>query len=299
MVRQRPEIADVEASSSVVARIEKKPNEWMPLLLFVIKDFNTMRINTFKSESGAWPPPNGTILLEKEVLPLVGGKVGDTHKVQTPNGLAHSITISGFVHDPGLAPAWQEQTAYGYITPSTLAMLGENNDLHLLKIIVRDQPFNKESIEKTAGTLATWLNQQGYAVDNIRIPPPGKHPHQSQMNSILLMLLIFSFLALILSGILTSTLIGGLLAQQVRQIGIMKSLGARSWQIASAYIIMIILMCIIAIILGLPSGIAAGRSFVQAVAQLLNLKVYNYSVPGWVFLVLLLSGIITPFLVSY
>jgi putative ABC transport system permease protein len=297
-VRQRPGIADAEASSAVFARIEKKPNEWLPLLLFVIKDFNTMRINTFTPVSGTWPPPEGTILLEKEAMPILNAKIGDTHRIQTPNGLRH-ITISGLVHDPGLAPAWQEQTAYGYITPSTLVKLGESSNLHILKITVKDQPFNKESIEKTAGALAAWLKQQGYEVDNIRIPPPGMHPHQSQMNSILMMLLIFSFLALILSAILTATLIGGLLAGQVRQIGIMKSVGARSGQISEAYIIMILLLCIVAIVLGLPSGIAVGRGFAKIVAGLLNLKLYGFGIPGWVYWVLLFSGILVPFQVAH
>ena len=217
MVRQRPGIADAQASSAIVARIEKKPGEWMPLLLFVIKDFNLMRINTFKPESGAWPPPEGTILLEKEALPLVSAKVGDAHRVQTPNGSTHNAVISGLIHDPGLAPAWQEQTVYGYITPSTLEGFGESSNLHILKIIIKDHPMNIASVEKTAGELAVWLKQQGYSVDNIRIPPPGMHPHQNQMNSILMMLLIFSFLALILGAILTATLIGGLLAQQVEE----------------------------------------------------------------------------------
>lgn len=298
-VRLRPEIADAEASSVVIARIEKKPGEWMPLLLFVIKDFNTIRINTFRSESGAWPPPEGSILLEKEALPLVNAKVGDTHRVQTPNGPKRDVTISGLVHDPGLAPAWQEQTVYGYITPSTLAWLGENSTLHILKITVKDQPLNVAAIEHTVGELAGWLKQQGYTVEDIRIPPPGKHPHQNQMNAILVMLLIFSFLALVLSAILTATMIGGLLAQQVRQIGIMKSVGARSWQIASSYLILIVLMGIVAVILGLPLGVAAGHSLARVVAQLLNLTLYSEAIPEWVYMVLLLAGVLVPFQVAH
>ncbi|MHB1405264.1 MAG: ABC transporter permease [Desulfitobacteriaceae bacterium] len=298
-VRLRPGIADAEASSVVIARIEKKPGEWMPLLLFVIKDFNTMRINTFRPESGAWPPPEGSILLEKEALPLVNAKVGDAYRVQTPNGSKRDVTISGLVHDPGLAPAWQEQTVYGYITPSTLAWLGESSTLHLLKITVKEQPQDVAAIEHTVGELAGWLKQQGYTVEDIRIPPPGKHPHQNQMNAILVMLLIFSFLALVLSAILTATMIGGLLAQQVRQIGIMKSVGARSGQIAGSYLILIILMGIVAVILGLPSGVAAGHSFARIVAQLLNIKLYSEAIHGWVYMVLLLAGVLVPFQVAH
>ena len=110
-VRLRPEIAAAEASSTVMARLEFKPNEWMPLLLFVIHDFKKMQINTFTPETGAFPPPTGSMLLEREALRLIDSKVGKSLRVQTPNGAKLEVAIAGTVHDPGLAPAGQEQTA--------------------------------------------------------------------------------------------------------------------------------------------------------------------------------------------
>lgn len=297
-VRLRPEIADAEASSTLVARIEVKPNEWMPLLLFVVKDFNALHINKFRPESGAWPPPDGSILLEREALPLVNAKVGESLRVQTPNGPKSKITLSGLVHDPGLAPAGQEQTVYGYITPSTLVLLGESSTLHILKIIVKDQPLNMKAIESTVSDLSGWIKQQGNTVKEIRIPPPGKHPHQNQMNSILVMMLIFSLLTLVLSAILTATMIGGLLAQQVRQIGVMKAIGARSIQIASLYLVLIVLVGIVAVMIGLPPSIAVGRYFASVVAQLLNFTLYSEAIPGWVYIVQLFIGVLVPFLVA-
>ena len=297
-VRQQPDIADAEASSWVVARVEVKPNEWMQLLLFVVKDFNAMRIDKFLPESGAWPPPEGTILLEREALKLINAKVGDVLNVQTPNGPKHTITISGSVHDPGLAPAWQEQMVYGYITPSTLVWLGESDTLHILKVIVKDQPRNITAIDSTVGNLVDWLKGRGYTVGEIRIPPPGMHPHQSQMNSILVLLLTFSLMALVLSAILTATMIGGLLAQQIRQIGIMKAIGARSRQVTGLYLVLIMFLGLIAVAIGLPLGIAAGRGFAGVVAQLLNFTLYSQDLPAWVYIVLLLMGILVPLLVA-
>lgn len=297
-VKQQPSIADAEVTSWVTARVEVKPNEWMPLLLFVIPDFNHMQLDTFLPESGAWPPPTQTILLERDALPLTNSRVGDTLTVQTPNGPKQGIVISGLVHDPGLAPAWQEQTVYGYITPATLAWLGESDTLHILKISVKNQPTNIAAIDSTVGNLVVWLRGQGHTVDEIRIPPPGMHPHQSQMNSILVMLLIFSLMALVLSAILTATMIGGLLAQQIRQIGIMKAIGARSSQITILYLVLIGFLGLIAALLGMPLGIAAGRAFAGVVRQLLNFTIYSQSVPSWVYVVLLIMGTIIPMLVA-
>lgn len=293
-ILSRPEIADAEASSTVLARIEVAPSEWLPLMLFVAPDFDHLHINAFRPESGAWPPPEGSLLLERTALPLTRTEVGKPISVQTPNGQKRSLLISGLVHDPGLAPAWQEQMVYGYLTPATLRGLGESGDLHLVKIVVRDNPGSMRAIEDTTRRLASWLGEQGHAVEEIRIPPPRIHPHQSQMMAILVMLLIFSLLALVLGAILTATIISGLLAQQVRQIAIMKAIGARSRQITALYAGLIAALGAVSVLLGLPLGLAAGRGFSTLVARLLNLNLYSYSVPWWVWAADVLLGMAVP-----
>lgn len=292
-VRQRPGIADAEAGSTLMARIETGPGEWKPLLVFVVRDFQALRINRVWPESGAWPPPVGSILLEREGLKLLKARVGATYRVQAPNGASRIVMVSGVAHDPGLAPAWQEQTAYAYATPATLARLGESGTLHQLKVVVEDQSSDPAAAERTVRDLAGWLKQQGRSVGEIRIPP-GKHPHQTQMRAVLALLFILSLMVLLLSAVLTATLIGGLLAQQTRQIGIMKAIGARTRQIAALYLGLTVLLGAAAVALGLPPGIVAGRNFAGAVAQLMNVKIYSEAVPGWVCLLQLLAGILVP-----
>lgn len=294
----RPEIAEAEATDWVVGRVEVAPNEWMPLLLFVVPDFATAHISTVNAEAGAYPPAAQTILVEREVLPMLNINIGEALMVQTPNGIKQPLVISGSVHDPALAPAWQEQTVYGYITPATLAMLGESETLHILKVIVAEAPEDRAAIATTVSELAAWLQTQGYVVGEIRVPPPGKHPHQSQMSSVLTLLLMFSLLALLLSAILTATLINGLLAQQIRQIGIMKAIGARSTQITGLYLVMVVGVGSMAALVGVPLGVAAGRGFAGLVARLLNLEIYSAALPAWVYLALMLMGILLPVLVA-
>lgn len=297
-VQQRPGIAGAEATSWVSARAEVRPNEWMPVLLFIVPDFERWQISMVAPEAGAYPPPTQTLLVEREVLPMLGLNVGDTLTLQTANGHKHTIELSGTVHDPALAPAWQEQTVYGYITPATLAALGESETLHILKVVIEDEPYNLTRIEATVKALAEWLTAQGYGVHEIRIPPPGQHPHQSQMNSVLTLLLIFSLLALLLSAILTATMMNGLLAQQTRQIGIMKAIGARSTQITSLYLVLIVSLGVMASLLGVALSLVLSQGFTNVVAQLLNLEIYDATVPAWVYLVLVAMGTLVPLMVA-
>lgn len=298
VVREQPNIADAEATAWINGRVEVAPDQWMPLLLFVIPDFTQARISTVSPEAGAFPPPDNSILVEREVLPLLNYNIGDSLTVQTPNGTKQSIVISGTVHDPSLAPAWQEQIVYGYITPDTLVTLGNEETLHILKITVSDQPDNINTIETTVEQLTGWLTTQGYSVDEIRIPPPLVHPHQSQMNTVMMVLLTFSLLALVLSAILTATMVGVLLAQQTRQIGMMKAIGARSSQLAVMYLLLVMGLGMAAAIIGTPLGILTSREFSATVAQLLNLNIYSSEVPLWVYAVLLLMGILLPLMVA-
>jgi putative ABC transport system permease protein len=293
-VRSRPEIADAQASSTLPGRIEVGPNEWMPLLLFVVPDFENLRINAFRSESGAWPPPTGSMLVERSALALTRTSVGGSLAVQTSHGRGRSLLIAGIVHDAGLAPAWQEQTVYAYITPATLATLGESPEPNLLKIVVKHDAGNARAIEATARSLAGWLRDRGHRVHEVRIPPPNRHPHQGQLNAVLTMLLIFSLLALSLGAVLTATIIGGLLAQQTRQIAIMKAIGARSGQIAVPYLCLVGLMGAVCVAIGLPPGLLAGRGFFAVVAELLNLDIASGAVPGWLFATVAALGILAP-----
>lgn len=287
-------VTEVEPTSWIMARYELKKGEWRPLLLFVIPDFNGMKMNTFKPESGEWPPADRTMLVERAALPLTGSTVGDSLTVQTPDGEQQLVRVSGTVHDPGLAPAWQEQIVYGYISPETMNWLGEGSTLHILKVGFDDPT----AIDASTAALATAIKGQGYAVDEIRIPPMNIHPHQSQMNSILFMLLVFSLMALVLSAILMATMVNGLLAQQIRQIGIMKAIGARSPQIAGLYLLLILLVGLFSVALGMLPGVYAGRAFAAVVAELLNFNIVSNAVPAWVFVVELLLGTFVPLIMA-
>jgi putative ABC transport system permease protein len=298
-VRGRPEIAAAEAAAVVVGRIETGNGDWIPLRAFVIPDFNALAINTLHPEQGAWPPPAGTMLIERSALALSATSIGQALRVEFASTGLRPVVISGTVHDPGLAPAWQEQTVYAYMSPETLRALGEPVTLNLLKIVVASGSDDMRAIERTTRSLAQWLNEGGHSVHELRIPPPGKHPHQGQMSSVLMMLLSFSVLAVLLGAILTATVIGGLLAQQIRQNAIMKALGASSRQIVVLYLALVTALGVTAVAIGAPLGILVGRGFIAIVAELLNLRIESQSLPPSLFASLLLLGVGAPVIAAW
>jgi len=297
-IRHRPEVAQADAAATLRGRIEFAPGEQAPLLLFVVPDLATLSINTVHPEAGAWPPADGTLLVERSALPLTRHAIGSTIALELRHGGRRVVPLAGTVHDPGVAPAGQEQTVYGYVTPRTLAAWGEAVPMTLLKIVVARDAGDAAAIERAMRGLSAWLATQGCAVEQIRIPAPGRHPHQGQMNAILAMLTGFSALALVLGAVLCATVIGAWLAQQVRQIAIMKAIGARTRQVAGTTLALVATLGAVAMAIGLPAGVAAGNAFVQAISQLLNLRLQDPTPPTALVAALAVPGIALPTLAA-
>ncbi|OJV19130.1 MAG: hypothetical protein BGO21_20715 [Dyadobacter sp. 50-39] len=296
-VKKMPGIKEAERHATLVARM-KVGGKWYPLLLFIIDDFKDKRTNKIRHITGETEPATGSMLVERTAFMVMQGKEGDEIMVTTPNGQPHKVKLSGTVHDPGLAPAWQEQCGYGYITLSTLHQLGAAQGFDQLRILVAQQPYSREHITKKAEEVAQQLTQAGHDVHEIQVPPPGKHPHQSQMSAVMSIFVVFSFLILILGSVLVATSIATLMAKQVRQIGVMKTIGANPVQIASLYLVMILLLCIIALAIAIPLSRLAASGFYNQIALLLNLEIQNDSIPYWVTLLQVGSGIIIPLIAT-
>ena len=71
------------------------------------------------------------------------------------------------------------------------------------------------------------------------------------IDTIVLILTTFGLLILLLSGFLVVNAISALITQQVRQIGVMKLVGARRWQIMAMYIVTVSVYGLLAIVIGL------------------------------------------------
>lgn len=297
-IRALPYIKAAEQREKIVGRVQVQSNEWKDIWLFVIHDFNDLRLDTFTSEQGNAVPARGEILFERKALAFASAEVGQSVNIKIPDGNITSLKLTGSVHAPGLAPAWMEGFAYGYITAGTYELLGGKIKNTELKILVSEGALDKQHIRETANQLKNYLEKEGIAVTRIDIPQPGKHPHYNQMATLLFLMEIFGLLALLLSGVLVANMITSILEQQTRQIGIMKAIGASSVQIAGLYQGMVIFFSLTAMVISIPLGIYAGRGYAWLAAQILNFNIYSDKIPTYIFLLELTVGLLVPILTS-
>lgn len=297
-LKKYPGLADYDARASLLTRVQVGGDYRYPLLLFVIKDFSDLEIARFYPEKGAWPPPAGTILLERTALELFKSKINNKVVIKAPTGKEFLSDISGTVHDPSLAPAWQERMGYGYISQETYKTFTGNTFLDELKIITQNKKTDQSAVESYSRELAGWLTAQGYKVKEIQVPRPGKHPHEPQMVAILVLLLIFSLLSLILSAVLVANMIATTMAKEVKQIGIMKTIGGTTSKIMLIYLALIFSVSLFGMILAVTPGLLAGEALTRTIADLLNFTLFNTQVPPVVYVLVLMAGIFIPLLIS-
>lgn len=289
-----PDISAAEPASIVVARARTGDGAWHRTLLFIVPDFSSSSIGQTFPEDGSFPPADGTVLLEREAMGFLGAVLGEKISIQTSGGITLDLPIAGTVHDPSLAPAWQEQTAYIYLSSRTVTELGLPLAPELVKVIVRDAAPGQGHVDGVVSGLASRLVDLGVTVHQVQIPPVNQHPHQSQMNGVLGMFMLFAILTLILSAVLTAAMVSALLARQVRQIAIMKAVGGTSRQIGGLYLAGIAIVAALALAIAVPLGLYGAVGFAGVIAQLLNFDIVSPLVPAWLVIALIAAGLLLP-----
>jgi putative ABC transport system permease protein len=294
-LRARADIEEADARQMIKARLKKRPEDpWQMLVLFVAEDFRALRLNTFRPERGAWPPPPGAILVERTSLPVIGVELDEEVIVKTPRGTEQPVTIAGTVHDAGQAPSWQEHRGCAYATLDTLAKLGEPPLLHELLVRFRPDPRSVQDVERQTIELAAWLRARGHTVHELRVPKLRQHPHQGLMNISQLVLLGFSLMLLMLAAIVVATVLSAMLARQVREIGVMKAVGANARQLAGMYGVFVLGLGAISVAAALPLAHLGATAMIDNIATMMNLAITNPTIPPWVYAVVAVLGMFVP-----
>jgi putative ABC transport system permease protein len=296
--RNKPPIAYAEGWRTILGRIEVGPGEWCNVFLYAVDDFDDVRIAVLEPEAGAWPARDRELLIERDSLGNVGAEIGDTLSVKTPNGTKRELPVVGTVHDVGQEPAEPNGLVYAYVTLETLEWLGEPAVANELRIVVADDLFDEAHIAGVVAQLEEWIEEGGRAVYRTEIPTPGEHPFNASMSALLFVQMVFGWLALGLGGLLVVNVISSMLAQQVRQIGVMKAVGANTRQMLGLYLGLVLVLGVIALALSLPAAMWAAKGYARFVGDMLNFDIENGAVGRGVLLLSAGVGLLTPALVA-
>ena len=292
-VRSIPGVAFADARRTVVGSIMAEGG-WRTAVLFSLADFTDVRIGTLKTESGSWPPRDGAISLERSSVEFAAIGVGESTVVRVGSAPPVALSVTGIARDAGLAPGWMEHVVYGFVTPATIARMGAPATFNQLQIVVRDRSLDREAVRRIALEVKSVVEGSGRTVADVEVPEPGRHIHAGQIDSLLYTQGAFGLLSLLLSGFLVINLITAMLAGQVREIGVMKTVGARADQLARMYLGLALVLGLVASLVAIPTAAVIGRWYAQFTADLLNFDTAGFAIPPWAFALQLVAGAVLP-----
>lgn len=301
-IRRMEGVGQAEGRRVVPARVQIGPNVWYDLDLFVLPDDGRMTVNIVRPETGAWPPPDRALLVERGSLPKLRADVGDTVIIEMTGGEQRSVPIAGLAHDLSTVPAPIAGKAFGYITFDTLVWLGGTNDYNQIYnqmlIVVAEHPRDEAHIWSVAEQVADKIERSGREIEVTEVPTPQQHPAELVIPTIMLILTGLGVLALILAMFLITNTIEAILAQQIKQIGILKAVGARKRLIMELYSGMVLIFGLLALLLAIPLGTLGAYRFTSFMAGQLNVDIANFGVPPYVLVLETGAALLLPVLVA-
>ena len=316
-IRRMPEVADAQGRNTLAVKVQVAPNEFENLTVTAIDDFDDIRVNRIqpvytvagKADSGAertvWPGEN-EIVLERSGFSAPAAlpaslKVGDALSLKTGDDKARDVVLTGVVYDPNGFSARFSGQASGYVTFDTFERLGGSRDYSQISLRVAgtpEQQLDQQYITGVANAVADKMEKAGYTVRRVQVPEPGKLPLQDIFDALGLLLTPLGLLALLLSGFLVINTISALMAQQVRQIGVMKAIGARRYQVVGMYLTAVLLYSVAALAIAVPVTVLAAGGLASFLGDFINVDFPRWSLPINVLLIQLGVGLLVPLLAA-
>lgn len=308
-VRGMDAVAEVEARRTIDVRVRTSPEgmparseTWLTLRLFAVADYDRMRVDKIWPAGGAWPPPEREILIERAALPLLNAQVGDTLTLKLADDRLRTLCIAGLAHDVVQVPAQIDGIPYGYVAVDTLDWFGEPygyNELHVVAAAPDSaQTDAQEHARQVVNLVKDRAERNGLTIPSTMTMEPGMIPLDDILQAILMLMGTLGVLSLFLSVFLIVNTVSALLAQQRRQIGLMKAIGATTGQLLGMYLAMVTVYGLLALAAALPPSAVGARALSRYIAGLFNFDLLRLDTPPYVFAIQAAVGLLVPGIAS-
>ena len=272
IAREVPGVEAVEGRRSTSATVVRTDDKKVSIQFTALEDPGHTTLNQLKPALGetALPP-----LREKEIIVdasamSLGYQIGDKITVELNNGKLRELTLAGYIHDVTSFPYSFTNMMIAYVTPKTLDWLGGSPSYDSLAISVAEKQTDQDHVTKVAQAVADRVERAGATVDFVNVYQPGHHFAYSVSNGVFFILSVLGYMTVFLSGFLIINTITALMAQQTRQIGIMKAVGGGNAQVFTMYIVLILVFGLVALGIAVPLSNSLAKSFGAGMAQYLN-----------------------------
>lgn len=294
-IARMPEVA--EAQGTAGAGIRWKPSleaEWQQANL-IMRDYEHQTFDLLELRSGQWPNSDSADIEFNHAEPFNVPPIGGTIYFEV-NDRAKPVTIAGTVRDPlQFPPPFNSDPAF-YVNRALFEQLVGWGDYNELRFGI--PTYSEDEARLAADHVEDRLINIGVSAGVPFIQDPERHFLQDMMDGVGLVLAVMAALSLGLSTILVINTINAIIAQQIPQIGIMKTVGGITGQIATLYIAGVAAYGILSLLLAVPIGAIGGLLLSQWMLRLINIPASNFEVLPGAFFAQVGAGLLTPLLAA-
>jgi putative ABC transport system permease protein len=238
----------------------------------------------------------GEVLLDRTFKAILPVSPRESVTIQNMNGHSDDLTVSALPNDLNSIPARFNMLGQAFLNLDTAKDLDQGHDFNRLLVITNatgdDRAALQAEIQRQVTRIVDRVEDEGYTVLSVEVPVPHQPPLESVVRTLLLALQMFGFLIVVLAILVVSNVAAALIAEQTRQVGILKSLGYRSAGVLRLYSQMVLIIGSLALVIALPLVWILTRLLVNLLCGIIDAQLMDVTFPlsTWIVLPLLAFG---------
>jgi putative ABC transport system permease protein len=278
-LRKTPGVAEIEGRSSISAKFVGPNGKTYPIQVHRYPALKDTRIDLLRLEQGSPDLRDHQIYLERQVAASLGYHVGDTIQVILSDGRTRDLQVAGIVHAVYSNGFFFSQQAETFSNATTLEWLGGPPAYNEIIFTVSEGGSNEDHVRAVANAVADKVERSGRKVYVTVVIHPGQHPAQQIVDAVLALMGGLGVLVVGLSAFLVVNTISALMGQQLRQIGLMRAVGATVGQVTGLYLALVLAFGVTALIVAVPLSAVVGYATCSWMAGLLNVNLAGFRLP--------------------
>ena len=291
-----PGVASIEGRSYVTVRVAGPDGVQHEVDVDRVAPLDQIRVDQLVFQAGSRELGDGEIYLERQGAAGLGLEVGDTVDLLLDGDRIQTLRIAGTVHDVNANPFEFTGETSGYVNGATMAALGGPAGYTFVTLVNDGSHTDEAGVRAVADQVADRIRQSGREVLNINVNNPGQHPAQSIIDTVLMLMGLLAVLAMFLSAFLVVNTISALMGQQIRQIGVMKAIGATTGQMMTMYLGLVLAFGLLALLLAVPLAGLVAYGLTHWLVGMLNATPGPFTIPPTSLALQLAIGLAVPLL---
>jgi putative ABC transport system permease protein len=294
-VRAHPAIDQAEGRRLLAAVATNPDADRVNVELVAMADLTTNAVARIEPRSGTWPPADGELAVERVSLAELGVSLGDTVTVEVAGGRSVALTVVGTTYDAWEMTPMFGGPARGYVAMDTMEALAGSRQLDALYLRAATDSLDRDQAIATAAAVRDdVLAPAGVSVRASAIQDPSVHRADNSLRFMTVILQLLSLFALVIAVALVLNTVAAVLAQQRRQLGVMKAVGATSVQLMGQYLVYVGALAVVSLLVSLPLALLAGRFVAGFMAGLANFDLLPLGVPWATIAVIVAVSVVIP-----